>query len=238
MISKIEKLARTYARDDDCLVLVVITTMDDIENQSAALIAKECDKDKTRTVGVLTKADILALRSDEEQELWRKIVQNRTYPLKHGYYVTRLCNSDELKNDLSWEEIRRKERDFFSSRGAWSSVPKTRLGTENLTEALSALLENMIAKRLPKLRGSLYGTRENLVRQINELPQCFEDHPQNKLWQLCNDFIREFRHFATGQPKHFEFTEEFCKQAYRLKEQIEGTKPHCLAGLGEGSEGG
>ena len=68
-------------------------------------------------------------------------------PLLHGYYVTRLAKPQELRQNVSWRDIRQREREFFDSKKIWSSNPKCRCGTGILTDALSERLSKMIADR-------------------------------------------------------------------------------------------
>jgi len=96
------------------------------------------------TLGVLTKADTVA---EEDEDTWAKIAKNETRPLRHGYYMTRLAKPEELRQSLSWNVLRQREREFFLTKTVWSGSAKIRCGTGNLTEALSHLLSQMIADR-------------------------------------------------------------------------------------------
>jgi len=77
-----------------------------------------------------------------EHDSWIQILQNKTHKLYHGFYATRLAATKEIDNP--WEDIRKKEMDFFRSSKDWRPIAKNRLGTSHLTEALSLALSGMI----------------------------------------------------------------------------------------------
>jgi hypothetical protein len=164
-IDLIRDLAVSYIKQEECLILVVISMKgnfihdaankcsDDIENQSAVRIAREWDPNGTRTigssitdssliVGVLTKADTVE-KGDHER--WFKIFNNQLHVLRHGYHMTRLSSAAEMNQD--WSTTREMEHEFFRAQSPWSQLDKSRVGMESLTEALSRALSKMIEDR-------------------------------------------------------------------------------------------
>jgi hypothetical protein len=126
---------------------------DDIENQSAVMIAREWDPNGTRTigssipdssliVGVLTKADTV---EKGDHKCWFKVFNNQSHVLRHGYHMTRLSSAAEMNQD--WSTTREMEIEFFRSQSPWSQLDKSRVGMESLTEALSRALSKMIEDR-------------------------------------------------------------------------------------------
>ena len=134
---------------------------DEIDNQAAAQIAKEYDPDGICTIGnvysfvtvlgrsditlgVLTKADLVP---KGDHDVWLDILNNKSHPLKHGYYVTRQPSAKEMSENPSWETTQIIECTFFQSQSPWCELDRNRLGTEALTEALSTRLSHMIQHR-------------------------------------------------------------------------------------------
>jgi hypothetical protein len=91
---------------------------------------------------VLTKADTV---QEGESEQWIKILNNERHILRCGYYATRLPGPNNKEMGQTWEQAREAEKRFFGHK-PWSPF-KDRLGTENLTEALSDGLAEMIDAR-------------------------------------------------------------------------------------------
>jgi hypothetical protein len=89
---------------------------------------------------VLTKPDLIGKNFKQFQMLFH----NETMYLAPGWYVTKNPES----TDVPWNESREQERVFFSA-PPWSSEDSEyldRIGTENLTNALSKLLNQRIAQ--------------------------------------------------------------------------------------------
>lgn len=63
-----------------------------------------------------------------------------------GYYMTKQPNPEELDSKISYESARRNEETFFKTKKPWCDHPnlRKRMGTPQLTEALSKLLGTVI----------------------------------------------------------------------------------------------
>ena len=78
----------------------------------------------------------------EDQRL--KILRNEEHQIRHRYYITRQMAPAQVGH-LSSQEGRIQEKTFFSDpRGPWSSVDQNYIGVENLTNALSKRLSEMV----------------------------------------------------------------------------------------------
>ncbi|KAG8939710.1 hypothetical protein FRC03_006110, partial [Tulasnella sp. 419] len=87
----------------NCHILLALTVRDDIENQSAAFLAKPADSQGCRTIGVLTKPDTLQYG---EFAPWMEVLEDRRHPLRHGYYMTRYPSPSELAEQLPYDAVR------------------------------------------------------------------------------------------------------------------------------------
>jgi len=66
------------------------------------------------------------------------------------YFSVKNPDSQDIKNGITYEQARRKETEFFSTKAPWSNLDwlyQQRLGTEKLTRRLGEFLSNLIAKR-------------------------------------------------------------------------------------------
>uniref|UniRef100_A0A0W0FII3 GED domain-containing protein n=1 Tax=Moniliophthora roreri TaxID=221103 RepID=A0A0W0FII3_MONRR len=89
---------------------------DDINNQEAMKFAKEFDTQGLRTIGILTKPDLITSGATGSQVEWRSTLEGRgKYPLKHGYYCVRLPDDAEREKRLTKMESQKLARDFFAS---------------------------------------------------------------------------------------------------------------------------
>ena len=63
-----------------------------------------------------------------------------------GYYITKQRKPEELRDNISFEEARSREHQFFQTEAPWKNLTSmhSRMGTPNLTAALSKLLGKVI----------------------------------------------------------------------------------------------
>lgn len=81
--AQIRQLVLNYISRESTLILAVSPANSDLATSDALQIAKEVDPDGNRTIGVLTKVDIMDHGTDA-----RDILNNKVYPLKRGNSVT------------------------------------------------------------------------------------------------------------------------------------------------------
>jgi replication fork clamp-binding protein CrfC len=80
-IEKLTKdLVRQYCENKDTLILCVIPANIDLSNSDALKLARKLDETGERTIGVLTKVDLMDQGTD-----CLKTLMNTEIPLKHGY---------------------------------------------------------------------------------------------------------------------------------------------------------
>jgi len=77
-----------------------------------------------------------------EFEIWGKVLDNQSYALHHGYYVTRLPGN-RREMERTWEESRTMEYNYLNGHHFWSKF-KGRSGIDKLAEASSKRLSVMI----------------------------------------------------------------------------------------------
>jgi hypothetical protein len=121
---------------------------EDLENVSALDFAKKADPTGKRTVGVLTKADLLADATTRQSKLDLLAGKETRHPLRLGYFITRQRLSAEMAANMSYEEARAKEERLFSQ-APWAERDesvKKRMGIKHLTDALSVLLSELIRR--------------------------------------------------------------------------------------------
>ncbi|KAG8993005.1 hypothetical protein FRB94_011150 [Tulasnella sp. JGI-2019a] len=207
----------------NCLILLTLTMRDDLENQSAAFLAKQVDPKGRRTIGVLTKPDTL---QPGEESIWLSILEGHRHPLHHGYYMTKQPATRELLEKLSWEAAREREKEYFESTTIWAkSTATNRLGTASLTTNLSRLLSGLIDQTLPKLRFDASRSRESTRQLLTKLPPAISENPSAELLRMITAFSGEFRNYTTGVSDYASLIQQ-CKPAYEgFRDAVRATAP-------------
>ena len=77
---QIRDMIMQFIIKDSCLILAVSPANQDLANSDALKIAKEVDPEGMRTIGVLTKLDLMDQGTDAKD-----ILENKLLPLRRGY---------------------------------------------------------------------------------------------------------------------------------------------------------
>ena len=142
----VREMILKYIRNPNSIILAITAANSDLANSDALKLAKEVDPDGLRTLGVLTKIDLMDRGTDALDMLNGKV-----YPLRLGY-VGVVCRSQEdinrkvqLKSHLGFE------RTFFHNHSIYAPIAG-RLGTEFLAKRLNSLLLGHLKEQLPVLK--------------------------------------------------------------------------------------
>nr|DBA30034.1 TPA: hypothetical protein GDO54_006067 [Pyxicephalus adspersus] len=159
---------------ESCLILAVTPANTDLANSDALKMAKEVDPQGLRTIGVITKLDLMDEGTDA-----RDILENKLLPLRRGYIgvVNRSQKDIDGKKDI--RAALAAERKFFLSHPAYRHVAD-KMGTPHLQKTLNQQLTNHIRETLPSLRSKLQSQMLSLEKEVEEYKNFRPDDPTRK----------------------------------------------------------
>ncbi|XP_036098626.1 interferon-induced GTP-binding protein Mx2 [Molossus molossus] len=171
---QIKALIKKYIQRQETINLVVAPCNVDIATTEALSMAQEVDPDGDRTIGILTKPDLVDKGTEKNIV---SVVQNLTYRLKKGYMIVKCRGQQEITNKLSLAEATKKEIEFFQTHPYFRGLlEEGKASVPRLAERLTSELISHINKSLPLLESQI---KENHQRAIEELRQCGESIPNN-----------------------------------------------------------
>ena len=150
---QIRDMILSFISKSNCLILAVTPANIDLANSDALQMAKNVDPNGLRTIGVITKLDLMDQGTDA-----REIMENKLLPLRRGYVgvVNRSQKDIEGRKDI--KAAMAAERKFFLSHPAYRHMAE-RMGTPYLQRVLNQQLTNHIRETLPALRDRLQVSR-------------------------------------------------------------------------------
>ncbi|SPP86463.1 blast:Dynamin [Drosophila guanche] len=159
---QIKQMIFQFIRKETCLILAVTPANTDLANSDALKLAKEVDPQGVRTIGVITKLDLMDEGTDA-----RDILENKLLPLRRGYIgvVNRSQKDIEGRKDI--HQALAAERKFFLSHASYRHMAD-RLGTPYLQRVLNQQLTNHIRDTLPGLRDKLQKQMLTLEKEVEE----------------------------------------------------------------------
>jgi GTP-binding protein EngB required for normal cell division len=164
----VERLVDNYLESTRTIILAVVPASNDIDTQGIIQRARRFDKAGVRTVGIITKPDLI--NKGTESRVASLANNLDRVKLRLGFFLLKNPSPLEISNGLTWEGRQRQEAHFFNSR-PWKeqNLDKSRVGIDNLRQFLQDLLDNHIELELPKVRKeveSLLRTTESDLAQI------------------------------------------------------------------------
>ncbi|KAG7486781.1 dynamin-2-like isoform X1 [Solea senegalensis] len=192
---QIREMLMQFITKESCLILAVTPANTDLANSDALKIAKEVDPQGLRTIGVITKLDLMDEGTDA-----RDILENKLLPLRRGYIgvVNRSQKDIDGKKDI--RVALAAERKFFLSHPAYRHIAE-RMGTPHLQKTLNQQLTNHIRDTLPGLRSKLQSQLLSLEKEVEEYKNFRPDDPTRKtkaLLQMVQQFGVDFEKCIEG----------------------------------------
>ena len=192
-----KNMARRYVDDPLTIILCVIAANSDIATSDGLKLAKEIDTTGSRTLGVLTKLDIMDAGTDA-----RKALMNEEIPLKLGYVGVKNRSKQDLMNKLSMAETARKEKEFFKSHPAYKNLPAGHLGTDVLINKLTKIYFRIIRENLPRIVKAINERVKTAEEELASLGQPMPTDDAGKmslLWNMINEYCDIFRKVLQGK---------------------------------------
>ncbi|MEJ1282913.1 hypothetical protein NN561_013876 [Cricetulus griseus] len=107
---QIKRLIKTYIQKQETINLVVVPSNVDIATTEALSMAQEVDPEGDRTIGILTKPDLVD-RGTEDKVV--DVVRNLVYHLKKGYMIVKCRGQQDVQKRLDLAEALKMEQAFF-----------------------------------------------------------------------------------------------------------------------------
>ncbi|KAK0443664.1 P-loop containing nucleoside triphosphate hydrolase protein [Desarmillaria tabescens] len=231
IINLVHDLVVSYIEEsENTIVLITIPMSDDIEMQAAVKLAKARDPNGDRTIGVLTKPDMLTTGASGARQKWREIIlgQDQKHRLKHGYYCVRLPDDDERRRNISREESQAKAKRYFERTSPWKEFPnRSRFGIPALVHDISRLLVGLIENYIPTLKQSVDELLATDKAEYSTLPPL---PPTDEAWSriiiLIHQFCVDVKAAVEGKEEHKGLVQRNRARYGQFKRDILGTCPN------------
>ncbi|XP_071504287.1 dynamin-1-like [Diadema antillarum] len=191
---QIRNMLMEFVTNENTLILAVSPANADLANSDALKIAKEVDPKGVRTIGVITKLDLMDDGTDAKD-----ILENKLLPLRRGYVgvVNRSQRDIEGKKDI--KAALAAERKFFLSHPSYRHIAD-KMGTPYLQKVLNQQLTNHIRDTLPALRNKLQAQELSLEKEVGEYKNFSADDPTRKTKAM----LQMVQHFGVSFEKRIE----------------------------------
>lgn len=224
-IDVINDMVRLYMKDSKTIILAVVSASNDGAVQDILEMAHEEDSHGTRTIGVITKPDLLRPGLDAEE--WLRYARNETdYNFSHWHVVRNRGNGETF----SLSERDEREAKFFDSENTiWKqNLSEDQLGIENLGIKLRAVLEDHIRSDLPDVQKALSEKLEKCQAELSALgdPRDSKRAQEDYMFRISRDFEDIVKDATNGRYNDSRHREFFKDLALRLRAVVNNHSKH------------
>ncbi|KAG0343276.1 Dynamin- GTPase protein [Podila minutissima] len=206
----IEKQTRNlildYILKPNSVILAVSPANVDLANSDSLKLARQVDPEARRTIGVLTKLDLMDAGTNSLD-----ILSGRAYPLKLGFIGVVNRSQADIQSNKPMADAFKAETEFFQSHPAYRAIAH-RCGTNFLAKTLNTILMNHIRDKLPDIKAklnSLIGQTQQELTSYGDPSFTGKAHRGSLILQLLTRFASDFVAAIDGTSSEIS-TKELC----------------------------
>jgi hypothetical protein len=188
-------MVRSYIEKPNCIILAISPANQDIATSDAIKISREVDPTGERTIGVLTKIDLMDKGTDAVDML-----EGRAYKLKFPWIGVVNRSQADINKNVDMIAARRREREYFNSTPEYKHLAN-RMGSEHLAKMLSKHLETVIKSKIPGIQSLISKTINEIETELTRLGKPVAADAGGKLYaimEICRSFDQIFKDHLDG----------------------------------------
>ena len=206
VVADIERMAKKFIVSENVVIVAVSAANADIATSDGVRLAKEVDPRSERTLGVLTKLDLMDKGTDATDVLNGKAVH-----LALGWCAVVNRSQDDIRRGVDMRAARENERVWFETHGETygterakderaDTIPDTtapNVGTDALVNALVRVLGERVRREIPRIRETVETSARDLELELAGLGPAtphFEDRGAlvHEVLRGCDAYERAF----------------------------------------------
>ncbi|KAF1862409.1 hypothetical protein Lal_00026942 [Lupinus albus] len=208
IVQDIENMVRSYIEKPNCIILAISPANQDLATSDAIKISREVDPTGERTIGVLTKIDLMDKGTDAVE-----ILEGRAFKLKFPWIGVVNRSQQDINKNVDMIAARRREREYFASTPEYRHLAH-RMGSEHLAKMLSKWLplaksqclmsqhlETVIKSKIPGIQSLISKTIAELESELTRLGKPVAADAGGKLYaimEICRTFDQIFKEHLDG----------------------------------------
>ncbi|KDR81857.1 hypothetical protein GALMADRAFT_135252 [Galerina marginata CBS 339.88] len=199
---QIREMLVKYISKPACIILAVTAANTDLANSDGLKMAREVDPEGTRTIGVLTKVDLMDKGTDVVD-----ILAGRIIPLRLGYVPVVNRGQRDIEMNKAISAALENERDFFENHASYKGKAQF-CGTPFLARKLNMILMHHIRATLPDIKARISQNLQKFNAELLSLGGPLgEGNSGNIVLSVITEFTSEFRTTIDGNTNDLSLNE-------------------------------
>lgn len=194
---QIREMILKYITKPNSIILAVTAANTDLANSDGLKLARDVDPEGLRTIGVLTKVDLMDQGTDVID-----ILAGRVVPLRLGYVPVVNRGQRDIENNKSIKRALEAEREYFENHAAYKSKAQY-CGTPFLARKLNMILMHHIRNTLPEIKAKIQAALLKYQQELLTLGDPLDEdgssaNRANLVLNIITEFCTEFRTIIDG----------------------------------------
>ncbi|KAL7283018.1 hypothetical protein PYCCODRAFT_1440947 [Trametes coccinea BRFM310] len=199
---QIRDMLLKYISKPSCIILAVTAANTDLANSDGLKLAREVDPEGQRTIGVLTKVDLMDQGTDVVD-----ILAGRVIPLRLGYVPVVNRGQRDIESNKPISAALEYERKFFETHPSYANKAQY-CGTPFLARKLNAILMAHIRATLPDIKARISQQLQKYNAELQTLGGAMGDNSSaNVVLSVITEFCSEFRTTIDGNTNDLSLNE-------------------------------
>ena len=195
----IQNMCNIYISNPASIILAVTAANTDLANSDALKMARGVDPDGLRTIGVLTKLDLMDNGTDAMD-----MINGRIISLRRGFVGVVNRSQQAIKNNVTIRASLEAEAAFFQNHPSYRAIAG-KMGIPFLSRMLNEMLMRHIRDCLPDLKSKITTMLIELDTELLQLGRPFDIQDRNgkgeQLLHLISMFATNFNDAIEGRSK-------------------------------------
>ncbi|CAG78303.1 Dynamin central region-domain-containing protein [Yarrowia lipolytica] len=178
-----------YIAKPNSIILAVSPANVDIVNSESLKLARQVDPHGKRTIGILTKLDLMDQGTNAMD-----ILSGRVYPLKLGFIGVINRSQQDIHANKPLSDSLEAEREFFQNHPVYRNISH-KCGTQFLAKSLNQTLMNHIREKLPDIKAKLNTLMGQTEQELSSYGVSYLNSGESKgtlILQLMTKFASKF----------------------------------------------
>ncbi|KAI1284658.1 vacuolar protein sorting-associated protein [Xylaria sp. FL0933] len=189
---QIKDMVLKYIQKSNAIILAVTSANIDLANSDGLKLAREVDPEGQRTIGVLTKVDLMDEGTDVVD-----ILAGRIIPLRLGYVPVVNRGQRDIDNKKPISQSLENEKAFFDNHRAYRNK-SSYCGTPYLARKLNMILMMHIKQTLPDIKARISSSLQKYSAELESLGPSMLGNSANVVLNIITEFTKEWQSVLDG----------------------------------------
>jgi dynamin 1-like protein len=192
---QIKDMILKFISKPNAIILSVNAANTDLANSDGLKLAREVDPEGSRTIGVLTKVDLMDQGTDVID-----ILAGRVIPLRYGYVPVINRGQKDIEQKKTIRAALNDEKNFFENHPSYRSKAHY-CGTPYLAKKLNSILLHHIKQTLPEIKMRIETALKKYQNELATLGPETMDSPSSVVLSIITDFCTDYSQILDGEAK-------------------------------------